>query len=80
MANNALNRDQVNAAKSNIQRHMDRFDIEAEAEANAISRRNGMTPRKVGQQKSGFGRTAYHPNRLGYGESQPRRFYASLSR
>lgn len=42
---------------------MDEIDMEAERAANAISRRNGMTPRKVGQAKSGFGRTAYHPNR-----------------
>lgn len=60
--NNSLNHRQAAAAKSNVVRHYDRFDMEAEREANAISRRNGMTPRKLGANRSGFGRPVHHPN------------------
>jgi len=54
--------------------HLDAFDIEAMNEARAIGRAKGLTPRKVGQQRSGFGRPAYHPNRGDYGDGAPRRY------
>jgi hypothetical protein len=45
-----------------MERHIDKYDIEADMEASAIRRGKGIIPRKIGQQRSGFGRPQYHPN------------------
>lgn len=41
---------------------MDEFDIEAESAANAISRANGLRPRKLGKRNAGFGKAVNHAN------------------
>lgn len=60
---NKLNKRQVATIQNNLRRHFDEFDLEAERQANAINRARSLAPQKA-TRKAGFGRTAYHPNRV----------------